>query len=81
MQPSYRRDPSQSLAPRGRERREAVDHLRKLSGKADGLHMQAEVDGPVAMMRKRWFGDKAIAAQLAAERHESVTQGSNSVAS
>jgi len=32
-------------------------------------------------MRKRWFGDKAIAAQLAAERHESVTQGSNSVAS
>ena len=32
-------------------------------------------------MRKRWFGDKAIAAQLAAERHESATQSSNSVAS
>jgi len=31
-------------------------------------------------MRKRWFGDKAIAAQLAAERHESATQSSNSVA-
>ena len=32
-------------------------------------------------MRKRWFGDKAIAAQLAEERHESATQSSNSVAS
>ena len=32
-------------------------------------------------MRKRWFGDKAIAARLAEERHESATQSSNGVAS